>query len=146
MGHLVDLPKEQTRRGSREQFRTGLHQGPGKAPLINSLIKEAKADAVLLATDPDREGEAIAWHVANFLGLDPKDDCRIMFHSITKREINEAIENKQPVNLDLVDAAGAQDRRQNRRLLDFSVFMEESQERALRRTGTVGRHPHDLRP
>ena len=120
MGHLVDLPKSRLGVDLENNFEPDYIKVRGKAPLINSLIKEAKkADTVLLATDPDREGEAIAWHVANFLGLDPKDDCRIMFHSITKREINEAIENKQPVNLDLVDSQQA--RRIVDRIVGYSI-------------------------
>lgn len=116
MGHLIDLPKSRMGVDLEHDFEPEYIKVRGKAPQINELKKEAKkADRVLLATDPDREGEAIAWHVANFLGMDPNDDCRIMFHSITKREINEAIENKQPVNMDLVDA------QQARRVLDRIV-------------------------
>ncbi len=120
MGHLIDLPKSRMGVDLEHDFEPEYIKVRGKAPLINELKKQAKkADEVLLATDPDREGEAIAWHVANFLGIDPNDDCRIMFHSITKREINEAIENKMPVDMNLVDSQQA--RRVMDRVVGYSI-------------------------
>ena len=85
MGHLVDLPKSRLGVDLENNFEPDYIKVRGKAPLINSLIKEAKkADTVLLATDPDREGEAISYHLAHLLKIDPQSKCRIVFNEITK--------------------------------------------------------------
>ncbi len=115
-GHLIDLPKSRMGIDVENGFEPDYIKVRGKAPLLNMLKKEAKkADQVLLATDPDREGEAISWHMANFLEIDPNSDCRIEFYEITKRAVNEAIENKHPVDMDLVNS------QQARRILDRLV-------------------------
>lgn len=120
MGHLIDLPKSRLGIDVDNNFEPDYIKVRGKAPLINALKKQAKkADRVLLATDPDREGEAISWHVANFLDIDPNSDCRIEFHEITKRAVNEAIENKHPVDMDLVNSQQA--RRVMDRLVGYSI-------------------------
>lgn len=119
-GHLIDLPKSRLGIDIENNFEPDYIKVRGKAPLINMLKKEAgKADEVLLATDPDREGEAISWHVANFLNIDPNSDCRIAFHEITKRAVNEAIENKHPVDMNLVNSQQA--RRVMDRLVGYSI-------------------------
>ncbi|HEM4781913.1 TPA: DNA topoisomerase I, partial [Streptococcus suis] len=88
----------------------------GKGPLINSLKKEAKnAKQVFLASDPDREGEAISWHLAHILGLDANDKNRVVFNEITKDAVKNAFQEPRAINLDLVDA------QQARRVLDRIV-------------------------
>ena len=87
-----------------------------KVEVVNELKKKAKkADEVLLATDPDREGEAISWHIAYILGLDPNAKCRIEFNEISKKAVTEALKNPRAINLDLVNA------QQTRRILDRIV-------------------------
>ncbi|MBO5651038.1 MAG: type I DNA topoisomerase, partial [Selenomonas sp.] len=88
----------------------------GKGDLIKALKKDAKnADKVYLASDPDREGEAIAWHLSFILGLNPEEDCRIVFNEITKPAIQEAVKHPRSINIDQVDA------QQARRMLDRIV-------------------------
>ena len=88
----------------------------GKGDLIKELRKEAKAAGkVYLATDPDREGEAISWHLAFLLGIDPSSPCRIVFNEITKDAVKNAVKNPRPIDLKLVDA------QQARRVLDRLV-------------------------
>lgn len=116
MGHLRDLPKSQFGIDVDNDFAPKYINIRGKGDLIKALKKEAKnADAVYLASDPDREGEAIAWHLAYILGLDETKDCRIVFNEITKPAIQEAVKNPRPINLDRVDA------QQARRMLDRIV-------------------------
>jgi len=74
----------------------------GKNKVVNQIKKEAKNKEVLIATDPDREGEAIAWHIAEILKLDPNDNIRIRFNEITKKAVLEALENPEPIDMDLV--------------------------------------------
>ncbi len=88
----------------------------GKGDLIRELKKEARnASKIYLATDPDREGEAISWHLAFLLGIDINTPCRIVFNEITAKAIKEAVKNPRPIDLDLVDA------QQARRVLDRLV-------------------------
>ena len=116
MGHLRDLPKSQFGIDVDNDFAPKYIDIRGKGDLIKALKKEAKnADTVYLASDPDREGEAIAWHLAYILGLDETKDCRIVFNEITKPAIQEAVKNPRPINLDRVDA------QQARRMLDRIV-------------------------
>lgn len=116
MGHVIDLPKSRLGIDVEHDFKPDYINIRGKGEILNKLKKEAKkADNILLATDPDREGEAISWHVANLLGVDLNDKCRIEFHEITKRAVNDAIENKRTVDMDLVDS------QQARRILDRLV-------------------------
>ena len=87
-----------------------------KVDLIAELKKKAKkADEVLIATDPDREGEAIAWHIAYILGIDPETKCRIEFNEISKKAVTEALTKPRAINMDLVNA------QQTRRILDRIV-------------------------
>src|SRR5690554_1486793 len=74
----------------------------GKNKVVNQIKREAKNKEVLIATDPDREGEAIAWHIAEILKLDPNDNIRIRFNEITKKAVLEALENPEPIDMDLV--------------------------------------------
>ena len=116
MGHLRDLPKSQFGIDVEHDFSPKYINVRGKGELIRSLKKEAKdADKIYLASDPDREGEAIAWHLAFILGIDPKKDCRIVFHEITKPAIEEAVQHPRPIDMEQVDA------QQARRMLDRIV-------------------------
>lgn len=88
--------------------------------MIKELRKDAKAaKAVYLASDPDREGEAIAWHVANLLKMDPTEKNRVTFHEITKDAVKEAFKEPRTINMDLVDAQQA--RRVLDRLVGYSI-------------------------
>ncbi|MDQ0203793.1 type I DNA topoisomerase [Pectinatus haikarae] len=116
MGHLRDLPKSQFGIDTENNFTPKYINIRGKGDLIKSLKKEAKnADKIYLASDPDREGEAISWHLAYLLGVSETEKCRIVFNEITKPAINEAIKTPRTVNIDLVDA------QQARRMLDRIV-------------------------
>lgn len=114
-GHLRDLPK--SRIGvDIKTFEPEYINVRGKGNLIKELKNESKnADIVYLATDPDREGEAIAWHLAHILDLDNQKDIRITFNEITKTAVNEAIKKPKKINMDTVDA------QQARRVLDRVV-------------------------
>ena len=88
MGHIRDLPKSKLGINIEKNFEPEYINIRGKASLINSLKKDAKdAKKVYLATDPDREGEAIAWHLAHILGIDPESVCRVTFNEITKNAV-----------------------------------------------------------
>ena len=116
MGHIRDLPKSKMGVDIEHDFEPQYINIRGKAPLINSLKKEAKnAKQVYLATDPDREGEAIAWHLAYLLGIDQNSICRVTFNEITKDAVKEAIQNPRKIDLNLTDA------QQARRVLDRIV-------------------------
>lgn len=116
VGHLRDLPKSRLGVDIENNFEPEYINVRGKAPKINELKKEAKkADKVFLATDPDREGESISWHLAFLLGLDPEEKNRVEFNEITKDEVLKAIKNPRKIDLDLVDS------QQARRVLDRIV-------------------------
>ncbi len=116
MGHLRDLPKSQLGVDIENDFDPKYITIRGKGDLISGLKKEAKNSAkIFLATDPDREGEAISWHLASLLNIDPKTDCRIAFNEITKNAVKEAISAPRSIDTDLVDA------QQARRVLDRIV-------------------------
>lgn len=115
-GHVRDLPKSKLGIDLEHDFAPQYINIRGKGDLIAQLRKEAKsADRVLLATDPDREGEAISWHLATVLGLDPQRTGRISFNEITKKSLKEAVKNPKPIDMNLVDA------QQARRILDRLV-------------------------
>lgn len=121
MGHVRDLPKSKFGVDVEAGFKPEYIPIRGKGPTIKELRAAAKgAKRVYLATDPDREGEAIAWHLGELLGLNTDDDCRIEFHEITARAITAAVKNPRPVNMELVDA------QQTRRILDRIVGYELS--------------------
>ena len=116
MGHIRDLPKSKMGVDIEHDFEPQYINIRGKATLINSLKKEAKnAKTVYLATDPDREGEAIAWHLAYLLGIDPDSICRVTFNEITKEAVKKSIQNPRKIDLNLTDA------QQARRVLDRVV-------------------------
>lgn len=122
MGHLRDLPKSTLGvtflpdEEHANEFEPKYINIRGKGDLIKSLKAEAKkADKVLLATDPDREGEAISWHLAFILGIDQTSACRIEFHEITAAAVKDAIKHPRCIDMDMVDA------QQARRILDRIV-------------------------
>ena len=115
-GHLRDLPKSKIGVDVDNNFEPQYTTIRGKAQLIKALKDEAKkSKKVYLATDPDREGEAISWHIANILGLDPAEVSRIEFNEITKDAVTSAIKNPRNIDMDRVDA------QQARRVLDRLV-------------------------
>lgn len=116
MGHVRDLPKSQFGVDIENDFAVKYINIRGKGPLINELKKEAKkADRVFLASDPDREGEAIAWHLQHILGIAPDEKCRVSFNEITKDAVKAAIKEPRLIDTDRVDA------QQARRVLDRIV-------------------------
>ena len=119
-GHIRDLSKKDLGINIDDEFRP-VYEIPGdKKKVVDELTKLAKSKTVWLASDEDREGEAIAWHLTEVLGLPVDQTKRIVFHEITKRAILEAIENPRTVNMDLVNA------QQARRILDRLVGFELS--------------------
>ena len=91
-GHVRDLPKSQLGIDTDNNFDMKYITIRGKGPLLAQIRKEAKAaDKVFLATDPDREGEAISWHLAYILDIDPKSKCRVEFNEITKNAVKNAL-------------------------------------------------------
>ena len=116
MGHLRDLPKMQMGVSIGNGFLPRYLNVPGRKAVIEDLRKEAdKAKAIYLATDPDREGEAISWHLAHILNMDGTTPCRVTFNEITKHAIQEAMEHPRPIDMHMVDA------QQARRVLDRIV-------------------------
>lgn len=116
MGHIRDLPKSQMGVDIENNFEPKYINIRGKADLINDLKKEAKeADRVFLATDPDREGEAISWHLAHLFKIDGNEKCRVTFNEITKNAVVTAIKSPRGIDMDLVNA------QQARRVLDRIV-------------------------
>jgi len=116
VGHLRDLPKSQLGIDIENNFEPKYITIRGKGELISGLKKDAKASAkVFLATDPDREGEAISWHLASLLDIDANSLCRITFNEITKNAVKEALNHPRVIDKDLVDA------QQARRVLDRIV-------------------------
>ncbi|EQB23690.1 DNA topoisomerase I [Streptococcus equi subsp. zooepidemicus SzS31A1] len=116
VGHIRDLKKSSMSIDFDNHYEPQYINIRGKGPLINSLKKEAKnAKKVYLASDPDREGEAISWHLSHILGLDPDDNNRVVFNEITKDAVKEAFEGPRKIDMDLVDS------QQARRVLDRIV-------------------------
>ncbi len=116
MGHIRDLPKSKMGIDIEHDFEPEYINIRGKGDLIKSLKKEAAASKkVYLATDPDREGEAIAWHLAHILGIDETADVRVTFNEITKGAVQEAIKKPRKIDMNLTDA------QQARRVLDRIV-------------------------
>ncbi len=116
MGHVIDLPKSQLGVDVENDYEPKYITIRGKGDLLSSLKKEAKkADEVYLATDPDREGEAISWHLARALNIDPKSHCRVTFNEVTKGAVKSAMKEPRSINMNLVDA------QQARRVLDRIV-------------------------
>ena len=120
VGHVRDLPKSQLGVDIENNFEPKYINIRGKGDVIKELKKEAKkAKKVYLATDPDREGEAISWHLSYILNIDEDEKCRIEFNEITKDAIKKAIKSPRNINLNLVDAQQA--RRVLDRLLGYQI-------------------------
>ncbi|MFT8526974.1 MAG: type I DNA topoisomerase [Oenococcus sp.] len=120
MGHIRDLPKSQLGVDTNNNYEPRYINIRGKAPLINSLKKAAKAaSTVYVASDPDREGEAIAWHLGHILGLPEDGKNRVTFNEITKPAVKEAFKHPRSIEHDLVDAQQA--RRVLDRLVGYSI-------------------------
>ena len=116
MGHIRDLPKSQLGIDVEHDYAPQYINIKDKSKLIKELKAKAKqADGVLLATDPDREGEAISWHLANILGLDPHEPNRVTFDEITKKGVQKGMANPRAIDEDLFNA------QQARRILDRLV-------------------------
>ena len=116
MGHLRDLPKSKMGVDLNNDFTPQYIPVRGKEELIRELKKaSAQADTVYLATDPDREGEAISWHLANALALPPEKIRRVTFNEITKTAVKSAIKKPRDIDMDLVNS------QQARRILDRIV-------------------------
>ncbi|RFU63293.1 type I DNA topoisomerase [Peribacillus glennii] len=116
MGHVRDLPKSQMGVDVEHEYEPKYITIRGKGPVLKELKSAAKkAKKIYLAADPDREGEAIAWHLAHSLDVDIHSDCRVVFNEITKDAIKESFKTPRPINMNLVDA------QQARRVLDRLV-------------------------
>lgn len=120
-GHVRDLPKKGLNIDIEHDFKPTYETSPDKTKVVSELKKAARsAEGVWLASDEDREGEAIAWHLSQVLGLDPAKTKRIVFHEITKPAIEHAVANPRYIDKNLVDA------QQARRVLDRLVGYELS--------------------
>lgn len=116
MGHVRDLPKSRLSVDVKNDFKPKYQVIKGKEKLVKELKSKAeKSDSVLLATDPDREGEAISWHLAYLLGLNIEDKNRVTFNEITKTGVSTGMEHPRSLDIDLVNA------QQARRILDRLV-------------------------
>mgnify|MGYP003936690035 FL=1 len=116
VGHVRDLPKSQMGVDIENGFEPKYITIRGKGDIISKLRKEARnSKKILLATDPDREGEAISWHLAQLLNIDENEECRVTFNEITKNAVRNAIKQPRKINMDLVNA------QQARRVLDRIV-------------------------
>ncbi|WP_010649333.1 type I DNA topoisomerase [Oceanobacillus massiliensis] len=116
MGHIRDLPKSQMGVDVDDNYKPKYITIRGKGDVLKELRKSAKkAKKIYLAADPDREGEAIAWHLAHILNVDENSPCRVVFNEITKDAIKESFKHPRSIDLDLVDA------QQARRILDRLV-------------------------
>ena len=116
VGHVRDLPKSTLGIDIDNDFTPKYITIRGKGDVINKLKKHAKtAKKILLATDPDREGEAISWHLAKLLDIDEREACRVTFNEITKNTVLKSIKEPRQINMNLVDA------QQARRILDRIV-------------------------
>ena len=115
-GHVCDLPKSQIGVDVDNDFALKYITIRGRGDILTRIRKEAKnASQIYLATDPDREGEAISWHLSQVLGMDIEKPCRIEFHEVTKKAIQQALKSPRPIDIGRVDA------QQARRVLDRLV-------------------------
>lgn len=116
IGHVRDLPRSQTGIDTENNYEPKYITIRGKGPVLQDLKSAAKkAKKIYLAADPDREGEAIAWHLATALNIDMDSECRVVFNEITKDAILDSFKHPRAINMDLVDA------QQARRILDRLV-------------------------
>jgi DNA topoisomerase-1 len=121
MGHVRDLPKSQMGVDKEKGFEPKYITIRGKGPVLEKIRKTAReAEKILLATDPDREGEAISWHLAYILDIDARSSCRIEFNEVTKNAVKKAVKNPRPIDVKLVEA------QQARRIVDRLVGYEIS--------------------
>ena len=121
-GHIRDLPKSTLGIDVDNGFKPHYINIRGKGDVIKELVREAKgATKIFLATDPDREGEAISWHIADQLGISKDTPCRVTFNEITKNAVKESIKNPRKINEDLVNS------QQARRILDRLVGFKLSE-------------------
>nr|MDH3093046.1 toprim domain-containing protein [Bacillus velezensis] len=147
MGHVRDLPKSQMGVDIEQNFEPKYITIRGKGPVLKELKTAAKkAKKVYLAADPDREGEAIAWHLAHSLDLDLSSDCRVVFNEITKDAIKESFKHPRMINMDLVDARGAPHTRQTRRIQNQPDSLEKSKKRPQCGPCAIRCAPADHRP
>ena len=123
VGHIRDLPKSKLGVDIENGFEPTYVDIKGKETVIKDIKKLAKkADHVYFATDPDREGEAISWHLANMLGFDINDKNRVTFNEITKTGVKAGIESPRTIDMNIVNA------QQTRRILDRIVGYKRSEE------------------
>jgi DNA topoisomerase I (EC 5.99.1.2) len=116
LGHIRDLPKSRLGIDIKNDFQPEYITIRGKGSIVNNLKKEAKkADSIFLATDPDREGEAISWHLASLLDINKDTPCRVEFHEITKETVKSSIKSPRKLDENLYNA------QQARRVLDRLV-------------------------
>ena len=119
-GHVRDMPKSQLGVDVDNNFAIKYITIHGRGKILAKIRKEAKnASKIYLATDPDREGEAISWHLAQTLDMDVSSPCRIEFHEITQKAVENALKNPRPIDLDKVDAQQA--RRALDRLIGYKI-------------------------
>ena len=148
MGHVRDLPKRKLGLDVADGYAASYEIVPAKKDTIGDLRRDAaRSEIVYLATDPDREGEAIAWHLQQALDLPDERVRRVTFHEITERAVREAFDKVGPINMDMVNA------QQARRFLDRFVGYQLSpllwskvRPQPERRAGAVGGRPADRRP
>ena len=148
LGHIRDLPQYRFGVNVANDFEPLYEVPKDKKKTVQELSKAAKgASAVYLATDPDREGEAISWHLLEASKIKGVPVRRVVFHEITKSAITEAFDNPREIDMDLVDA------QQARRILDRVVgyrlsppSLAQAGKGPIRRSGAVRRPPHGLRP
>ena len=115
-GHVCDLPKSQIGVDTENDFEPKYITIRGRGDILARIRKEAKnASKIYLATDPDRAGEAISWHLANVLGIPEDKACRIEFHEVTKKAVQQAVNSPRTIDMGRVDA------QQARRVLDRLV-------------------------
>ena len=119
-GHVRDMPKSQLGVDAENDFEIKYITIRGRGKILAKIRKEAKAASkIYLATDPDREGEAISWHLAQTLGMDVTEPCRIEFHEVTQKAVQNALKNPRSIDLDKVDAQQA--RRALDRLIGYKI-------------------------
>ena len=147
-GHVRDLPKSQLGIDVEHDYEPKYITIRGKGDLLASLRKEVKkAEKIYLATDPDREGEAISWHLYYALKLEDKKVYRITFNEITKNAVKESLKHAREIDMNLVDAQQARrDVRPYGRLSDLPYSVGEDQERLKCRPCTVCGSADHLRP
>jgi len=120
VGHVRDLPKSQLGIDVEDDYEPKYITIRGKGKLLAKLRKDAKnSDIVYLATDPDREGEAISWHLMSALNLDEDKASRITFNEITKKAVSRAVKEARQINMNVVDAQQA--RRELDRIVGYKI-------------------------